>query len=162
MEHLTLDLDPNITLAEAVVLTRLARAESARLAGILHQHMMDFEALHAELSGELSNARTWQAQLEQRTRDLGIAAWVALQAEGDPALSKLSKTVYPGVQILERVKLVYDTQDALAWAQDGNRLAVQPECLNVEAFERLARQFPEHVSFVRQIVTYQVNLAKNL
>ena len=172
-QQLTIDLDPQsveahntghdplqlpTTLAEAVDVTRQARKAVQTLAATLHQLMQDFEAAHASVFEALAEARDRQARLEQRTRQLGLGAWMIDRAQ-EP---RPSKTIYPGVQIRERITLVYDRAEALVGAQAGNRLAVQPEQLNVEVFEALAKKFPGQVPFVQQVVTYQVALSREL
>ena len=146
------------TLAEAVTLTRAAREEVVRLSTELHQRGKLFADANAPVIDGLAQARDHQAAMEQATRDLGLLAWVGAHNEDPHA----SKTVSPGVQIRERMTLLYDSAEALAWAQAGNRLAVQPECLHVEVFEAIATRFPEQVPFVQQVVTYQVVLAREL
>lgn len=147
-----------MTLAEAVTATRAAREEVVRLRTELHQRMQLFEDANASVIDGLAQARDHQAAMEQATRDLGLLAWVGAHNEDPHA----SKTVYPGVQIRERMTLLYDSAEALAWAQAGNRLAVQPECLHVEVFEAIAKRFPQQVPFVVQSPVYQVILAKQL
>lgn len=165
--HITVDLDITVieeskhlptTVAEAVSETRMARHIVRSLSTALQAAMMTFEAEHVDLINALSQARDRQQAMEETTRMLGLAAWTSYQ-EQEPHPSKM---VYPGVQIREKIQLIYDEAEALAWAQAGNKLAIQPECLNVPAFETLAKRFPEQVPFVRQAKTYQVTLAKEL
>ena len=139
-------------------MTREARQHTAHLATYVHTLMEDFDAQHVDLLESLRQARELQAQLEQATRELALVFWANRQAHE----LRPSKTLYPGVQIRELIRLVYDPEEALAWAKAGNQLAIEPEHLNVPAFEAIAKSFPGKVSFVKQVRTYQVTLAKEL
>lgn len=139
-------------LAEAVVHVRTTRAQTASLAAEVATLMQAWEQQHATILEQLAASRGAQQEAERQARDLGIQ----LYQPGS------SKQLMPGISIRERIELVYDPAEALLWAQAGNQLAITPACLNVEAFERLARQFPSEVPFVQQHVTYQVLLSKTL
>jgi hypothetical protein len=65
----------------------------------------------------------------------------------------------PGVSIRNFAKLDYDPDAAFAWAQEKN-MAITPACLDVKAFESIAKATP--LPFVTALTTPTVALAKDL
>ena len=135
-----------------VVKTREARTRTRQLATQLETLIHAFDEEHAPLLEALQTSREAQAAAEQRTRQAALALYEATEHQ--------SKALTAGVSIREIVKIVYDVDEALRWALDGNHLAVTPACLNREVFEQLAKRYP--LPFVTRKVTYQVLLSKNL
>lgn len=119
---------PTVTLIDAArrLVDVRAKAENASL--LLHAKLAEFNERYAWLA---EDKKTADAAVAEAEADVKALARAHFDATGE-------KKPVVGIEIKVYDVLKYDSAQAFAWAQNKG-MALIPECLDVKAFEKIAK-----------------------
>lgn len=136
-------------LTEQVQRVAEARRAEGEVKAALVEKQTQFAIENDDLVAALMHKKMDREQAEAACKALVIAHF---EATGE-------KKPVPGVEVKEKVNLIYDDAEALEWAR-STKMALLPESLDVKAFEKIAKA--TKIPFIVEIVEPQAQIASDL